>query len=186
MDEFFQSLKGKLLMDSGSLAGSFFMRTVLLVCEHTAEGAFGLVLNKQSENTVGEMVLDDLPEQLTEQQLFIGGPVQSGALSYLHSDDFLPDANVMPNLSLSHSVEDLTELGDSYSKTQKLRVFAGYSGWGPGQLDDEMKRNSWLIHPASLGYVFQAHPENLWREIMLEKGGIHRLMADAPEDLSWN
>ena len=186
MDEVFKSLKGQLLMDSGNLAGSFFMRTVLLVCEHTVEGAFGLVLNKTSDNTIGETILEDLPEQLNEQKLFIGGPVQTGALSYLHADDFMPDANVMPNLSLSHSIEDLTALGDSYSQTQKLRVFTGYSGWGPGQLDDEMKRNSWVTHPASLDYVFQNNPEKLWRQIMLDKGGIHRLMADGPDDLSLN
>jgi len=186
MDAEFQSLKGQLLMDSGNLAGSFFMRTVVLVCEHTEEGAFGLVLNKCSDNIIGEVILEDLPEKLTEEMLYIGGPVQEGALSYLHSDDFLPDANVMPNLSLSHSIEDLAELGDSFSATQKLRIFAGYSGWGPGQLDDEMKRNSWLTHPASLDYVFENNPEKLWRQIMLEKGGIHRLMADAPDDLSWN
>ena len=127
MDNGFKSLKGQLLLDSGNLAGSFFMRTVVLVCEHTAEGALGLVLNRQSKNTVGEMILADLPEQVNEQELFVGGPVQEGALSYLHSDDFLPDANVLPNLSLSHSLEELAVLGDSYSKTHQIRVFAGYS-----------------------------------------------------------
>ena len=186
MDNGFKSLKGQLLLDSGNLAGSFFMRTVVLVCEHTAEGALGLVLNRQSKNTVGEMILADLPEQVNEQELFVGGPVQEGALSYLHSDDFLPDANVMPNLSLNHSLEDLADLGDSYSKTHQIRVFVGYSGWGPGQLDDEMSRKSWLTHPASIEDVFKSDPENLWRQIMLEKGGVHRLMADGPEDLSWN
>ena len=187
MDSEFESMKGQLLMDSGNLAGSFFMRTVVLLCEHTKDGAFGLVLNRTSGNTIGEMILEDLPESLTEQSLFIGGPVQAETLSYLHSDDFLPDANVIPNLlSLSHSLEELAEIGDSYSQTQKIRVFAGYSGWGAGQLDDEIKRNSWLTHPVRLDYVFQSNPEKLWRQIMMEKGGIHRLMADAPEDLSWN
>lgn len=186
MDNGFKSLKAQLLLDSGNLAGSFFVRTVILVCEHTPDGALGLVLNRQSENTVGEMIIADLPEQVNEQELFVGGPVQEGALSYLHSDDFLPDANVLPNLSLSHSLEDLAVLGDSYSKTHQIRVFAGYAGWGPGQLDDEMSRNSWLTHPASVEYVFQSDPKNLWREIMLQKGGVHRLMADGPEDLSWN
>ena len=186
MDNGFESLKGKLLLDSGSLGGSFFMHTVVLVCEHTPDGALGLVLNKQSEKTVGEMILADLPEQLNEQELFIGGPVQEGALSYLISDDFLPDANVLPNLSLSHSIEEMEDIAGSFSKTQKLRVYVGYSGWGAGQLDEEMKRKSWLTHPASVDHVFLPDPSKLWKKIMLEKGGVHRLMADAPEDLSWN
>jgi len=186
MDDEFISLKGQLLLDSGGLGGSFFMHTVVLVCEHTLDGAFGLVLNKQSERTVGEVFLADLPEQLSEQGIFVGGPVQEGALSYLHSDDFLPEANVMPNVSLSHSMEEIEDLACSFSKTQKLRIYAGYSGWGAGQLDEEMKRKSWLTHPASVDHVFLADPSKLWRQIMLEKGGVHRLMADAPEDLSWN
>ena len=186
MNDKFTSLKGQLLLDSGGMGGSFFMHTVVLVCEHTTDGAFGLVLNKQSERTVGEVFLVDLPERLREQGLYVGGPVQEGALSYLHSDDFLPDANVMPNVSLSHSMEEMEEMADSFSKSQKLRVFVGYSGWGAGQLDDEMKRKSWLTHPASVDHVFLPDPSKLWRRIMLEKGGVHRLMADAPDDLSWN
>jgi len=186
MDEPVKLLKGQLLLDGGSLAGSFFSRTVVLMCQHNEEGAFGLVLNRSMDKTIGEMLVEDLPEQLAEQDLWVGGPVQPSALSYLLSDDFLPDANVMPNLSLEHSIEDLAELGDSFSPTQKIRVFAGYSGWAPGQLEDEMKRNAWITHPANLDHVFAMEPEKLWRSVMIELGGIHRLMADGPDDLSLN
>src|SRR5580698_2589604 len=100
-------LKGQLLLDSGQLNGSFFQRTVLLICQHDAEGALGLVLNRSSGNKLGEMITADVPEQLKEQTLYLGGPVQLTALSYLHADDFLPDASVMPNLNLGHSLETL-------------------------------------------------------------------------------
>ena len=186
MDEPFQSFKGQLLLDGGDLAGSFFSRTVVLLCQHSSEGALGLVLNRGTEKTVGEMLLEDLPERISEQNLWVGGPVQPAALSYLHSDDFLPDANVFPNLSLNHSLEDLLDLGESFSVSQKVRVFTGYSGWGPGQLEAEMERNAWIVHQANLNHVFEATPEQLWRLVMIEKGGVHRLMADSPDDLSWN
>ena len=186
MDEPVKLLKGQLLLDGGSLAGSFFSRTVVLMCQHNEEGAFGLVLNRSMDKPIGEMLVEDLPEQLAEQDLWVGVPVQPSALSYLLSDYFLPDANVMPNLSLEHSIEDLAELGDSFSPTQKIRVFAGYSGWAPGQLEDEMKRNAWITHPANLDHVFAMEPEKLWRSVMIELGGIHRLMADGPDDLSLN
>ena len=186
MGEVFHSLKGKLLIDGGDLAGSFFGRSVVLLCQHNSEGAFGLVLNRCTGKTVGEMVLEDFPEIINEQNLFIGGPVQSQAMSFLHSDGFLPDANVMPNLSLEHSMDELVEFGASYSATKKIRVFAGYSGWGPGQLEDEMKRNAWLTHEANIDHVFSIQPEKLWREVMIQMGGVHRLMADGPEDISWN
>src|SRR5690349_12716971 len=93
-------LRGKLLLDSGQLRGSFFQCTVILICQHDAQESFGLVLNRSTGSTVGEMIETDLPEALREHALFLGGPVQPSALSYLHTDSFIPDANVMPNLSL--------------------------------------------------------------------------------------
>ena len=98
MSETGKFLKGKLLLDGGDLSGSFFHRTVVLICEHNAEGAFGLVLNRSAGNKVGEMIVADLPDMLKESPLFLGGPVQPTALSFLHADNFIPDANVLPNL----------------------------------------------------------------------------------------
>jgi len=182
----FQSLKGQLLLDNGRLQGSFFHRTVLLICQHDAEGAFGLVLNRKTGNRVGDALTANMPELLKEQQLFLGGPVQPQALSYLHSDTFLPDANVMTNLNLDHSLDNLLDLGESFSPSQQVKVFAGYAGWSPGQLDDEMKRNTWLTHPASIELVFNKQPEELWPAILKQKGWQYRLLSDQPEDLSFN
>ncbi|HXJ73144.1 MAG TPA: YqgE/AlgH family protein [Candidatus Dormibacteraeota bacterium] len=181
-----QSLKGQLLLDSGGLRGSFFHRSVILVCQHDAEGAFGLILNRVTGNKVGEALVAKLPEQLKQMSLFLGGPVQPQALSFLHSDSYLPDANVMANLSLGHSLDGLVEVSDSYSPSRQLKIFAGYAGWSSGQLDEEMKRNTWLTHPASLDLVFCAEPADLWKVILTEKGWRYKIIADAPDDLSWN
>jgi putative transcriptional regulator len=180
-------LKGQLLLDSGELQGSFFQRTVLLICQHDAEGAFGLVLNRSSGSKAGEMIVADLPETLKEQQLFVGGPVQPTALSFLHSDSFIPDATILPNLSLGHSLDTLVDLGASFSPTQKVKLFAGYAGWSPGQLETEMKRKAWLTHPASLELIFDTPAEQLWQTVLRSKGGWqNRLLAQSPDDLSWN
>jgi putative transcriptional regulator len=179
------SMKGYLLLDGGKLAGSLFHRSVVLICEHNAEGAFGLILNKVSDNKVGEALSVTLPEKLKKQKLLLGGPVQPAALSFLHTDTFVPHANVMLGLNLGHSVDALQEIGESYSTTQQVKVFAGYSGWSPGQLEQELKRGSWLTHPATLELVF-SNPRQLWNKILAEKGPLYRLLADAPEDLSWN
>jgi len=181
----FKSLKGQLLLDGGNLRGSFFHRTVVLICQHDSDGALGLVLNRGSGNKVGEMIVEDMPDKLKEYPLYLGGPVQPAALSYLHTDHFLLNANVLPNLNLGHSLEGLVEIGESFSATQNVRVFAGYAGWSPGQLDDEMKREAWLIHPASMDLVFEK-PEELWQLILRKMGWKYRLLAEAPEDLSWN
>jgi len=180
------SLKGQLILDNGKLRGSFFHRTVILICQHDADGAFGLVLNRSTNNKVGNALAADLPDVLKEETLYLGGPVQPQALSYLHSDNYLPDANVMPNLNLGHSLDSLVDIGGSYSSTQKIKVFAGYAGWSSGQLDDEMKRDTWLTHPASLDLLFNTPSDKLWQAILGNKGWKYRLLSEAPEDLSWN
>lgn len=182
----FKSLKGQFLLDGGQLAGSYFHRTVVLICQHDPEGAFGLIVNRPSEKKVGEALVADLPDNLKEQLLFLGGPVQPQAMSYLHADDFLPDASVLPNLNLGHSLDQLIELGGSFSATQRVKVFAGYAGWSPGQLDDEMKRGAWLTHPASVPLIFNEDGQNLWSRLVRKKGWQYRLLSDQPEDLSWN
>ena len=179
-------LKGQLLLDSGQLRGSFFQRSVVLICQHDAEGAFGLVLNRATGNNVGQMIVADLPEALKEYPLYLGGPVQPSALSFLHSDAFIPDANVIPNLSLGHALDTLVEMGESVSSTRKIKMFAGYAGWSPGQLDDEMKRKAWLTHPASLELVFDTACNQLWQTILRQKGWKYKLLAQMPEDLSGN
>src|SRR5262245_21843178 len=164
-------LRGQLLLDSGQLRGSFFQRTVVLICQHDAEGAFGLVLNRTTGSKVGEMIVADLPDTLKECPLFLGGPVQPTALSFLHSDNFIPDANVLPNLSLGHSLDTLVDIGESFSTEKKIRMFAGYAGWSGGQLEDEMKRKAWLTFPASLELVFDTPAEKLWHTVLTRKGG---------------
>jgi putative transcriptional regulator len=179
-------LKGQLLLDSGQLRGSFFQRTVVLICQHDAEGAFGLVLNRATGSNVGEMIVADLPDALKAFPLFLGGPVQPSALSFLHSDSFIPDATVIPNLSLGHSLDSLLEISGSLSPTRKLKLFAGYAGWSPGQLEDEMKRKAWLTYPASLELVFDTACDQLWQTILRRKGWKYKLLAQMPEDLSAN
>ncbi len=186
MSETAKYLKGQLLLDSGQLRGSFFQRTVVLICQHDAEGAFGLVLNRATGSNAGDVIVADLPEQLKTCPLYLGGPVQPSALSFLHTEAFIPDANVLPDLSLGHSLDALLELGESFSPTKKIRMFAGYAGWSPGQLEDEIKRDAWVTHPASVPLVFDSSPEQLWRNILRQKGWKYRLLADMPEDLSLN
>jgi putative transcriptional regulator len=160
---------------------------VVLICQHDAEGAFGLILNRQTDKKIGDVLVADLPENLKESLLYLGGPVQPNAMSYLHTDIFIPDANVLPNLNLGHSLDELMDLGESFSPTQKIKMFAGYAGWSPGQLEEEMKRDSWLTHPASVELVFDADPNNLWQTIVGQRQGWkYKLLSQMPDDLSQN
>jgi len=178
--------QGQLLLDGGKLHGSFFHRAVVLVCQQEAGGAFGLILNRPAGSKVGDAVVANLPQAVKEQPLFIGGPVQPGVLSFLHTDLFVPQANVMANLNLGHSIETLMDLSESFSPTQKLRLFAGYAGWSAGQLEQEMARHDWLTHPATVDLIFKSKPAQLWREILRQKDTTLRWLADSPDNLSWN
>ncbi len=179
-------MKGQLLLDGGKLTGSFFHRSVVLVCQHDDEGAFGLVLNRSTENRVGEMILQDLPESIQDHPLHLGGPVEPGALSYLHGDTFLPDANVVNNVNLGHSLDELVDIANAYSPSQRIQIFAGYAGWSAGQLDAELENDSWLIHPATPELIFEHASEDLWSAILRLKGWQHRVLSQAPEDFSHN
>ena len=186
MDREHKSLHGQLLLDGGKLQRSFFQRTVVLICQHDSEGAFGLILNRATPNKVGEAIVANLPSRIKSQTLYIGGPVQPDALSFLHSDNFLPQPNVMLNVSLGHSIDALMDVGESSSEMTKIRLFAGYAGWTAGQLDNELARKDWLTHPASLDLIFDTDPALLWKTILRQKDIKGRLLAESPEDLSWN
>jgi len=181
-----KSQKGQLLLDHGRLAGSWFHRTVVFVCQHDREGAFGLVLNRRFEKPVGQALVAELPANLAEQPLFLGGPVQSGTLSFLHTGLLPTDADIIPRVNVGHSLEELIELAGEPESLRQYRVFAGYAGWGPGQLDDELKRDSWVTHPASVELMFGTPPESIWANILRLKGWRYRLAAEAPDDLSSN
>ncbi len=182
----YQSLKGEFLLDGGELRGSFFHRSVVLMCQHDAQGALGLVLNRSMEGALGGMLSEDLPGSLNDEPVFVGGPVQPSAVSFLYSGLFLTEALVIENVALSHSLETLIEWGQSFSPEKRLRVFAGYAGWGPGQLEEELRRKAWLRFPATADLVFHPEPEHLWRTILRRMGWPYQALADAPEDFSLN
>ena len=186
-------VKGQLLLDGGRLAGSWFHRTVVLVCEHNAEGAFGLVLTKASDSRVEDVLEGEFGERIGGLTLYGGGPVQPAALSFLRGIDQASEvvpatqALVIPGLAVGHQLGDLIELAQPLPLPPPVRVFAGYAGWSPGQLDDELERGSWLREPATLDLVFAVPPEQLWRHILkLRSDWKERLLADSPEDPSWN
>ena len=94
---------------------------------------------------------------------------------------------MLPNLDLGHSLDELDGSRRIVFTREKSRMFAGYAGWSPGQLEKEMKRKSWLTFPASLELVFETPPEQLWQKILKSKGGWrNKLLSQMPDDLSLN
>jgi putative transcriptional regulator len=182
----FQSLRGYLLLDAGGMYGSFFHHTVILMCQHSPEGAFGLVLNQPSDKRVGDVLPIDMPPTLKNQRTRSGGPVDETSVHILHSDAFMFQGNVMNNLSLMQDPGELSDLANSVNPDHQIEVFLGYSGWGAGQLESELARKAWLVCQAKTELVFSNPDEAAWREILRGLDWQHRLLADGPDDLSWN
>jgi putative transcriptional regulator len=178
------TLQGQLLIASPGLLDPNFRRTVVLVTEHNEEGAAGLVLNRPSPTEVSEVV--PLLEPLVEdgEQVWVGGPVQPNAVLVL--GEFLdPDDAAVP-LFGSLGFPSLDEPDEVVPMTTRRRVFAGYAGWGSGQLEDELSREDWIVEPALADDAFTDAPEELWRDVLRRKGGIYELVSRMPEDPSVN
>jgi putative transcriptional regulator len=180
-----QSLKGKLLLASPTLLDPNFARTVVLIAEHTEEGAMGLVLNRPATTTVAESApeLEELVE--ASEPIYIGGPVQPSSVIVLAAFDEPDAAGLLIDADVGFlSAEE--DFATSRAATRTMRVFAGHAGWGPGQLDEELEREDWIVEPPRPGELFSADAEELWSEVLTRKGGAFALVARMPLDPSVN
>ncbi|MFL5895725.1 MAG: YqgE/AlgH family protein [Thermoleophilaceae bacterium] len=176
------SLRGSLLIATPQLLDPNFRRTVVLVAEHTDEGAMGVILNRPSGMTVADAAPELEPFVGAGTAIFAGGPVQPSAGVVL-AEVTEADEPVFADVVL---LPGLLELADVVDGAGRLRVFAGYAGWGPGQLDDELERDDWITAAAVPEDVFTETPEALWGEVLVRKGGQYALLARMPEDPSLN
>jgi putative transcriptional regulator len=178
------SARGQLLIAGPGLLDPNFWRTVVLIVEHSDEGALGLVLNRPSETTVGEAVSE--VEQLLDldDPLYVGGPVQPSALIVLAEFD-------QPDEAALIAFDDIGVLPSGAQEDPSLsvrrgRAFVGHAGWGPGQLDDEVDRGDWILEPALPDDAFTRTPTDLWSTVLTRKGGSYALVARMPPDPSVN
>ena len=173
-----ESLRGQLLIAAPSLF-DYFRRTVVLVIEHNEEGAMGVVLNRPSETTVAEAVsaLAELADDGDHVQ--VGGPVSPESVVALGEFEDPDDAvsPVVGNLGLLDPDAPEPALG-------RLRVYAGYAGWGPGQLEGEIEQGAWIVECADPEDPFK--DGDLWAEALQRKGGAYSLLATMPSDPSLN
>jgi putative transcriptional regulator len=179
-----QSLKGQLLVAGPSLLDPNFRRTVVLVGEHTDEGALGVVLNRASEATVEDAV-PELTTLIDDAELVhLGGPVQPSAIVVVadFADPEQAGALILGSVGFLPAEVDPDTLGE----LRRARVFAGYAGWGPGQLDEELDEGSWIVAPALADDVFTGDPEELWSDVLRRKGGPFEVLALMPPDPSAN
>jgi len=174
------SLRGKLLIASPALVDPNFARSVVLVTEHNEEGAMGIVLNRPADASASAVV-PEIAGAVGDQPVFIGGPVQPEALVVLaeFADPGAAAWIVVADVGFVAAEADPDELG---AAIRRGRIYAGYSGWGDGQLEAELEQDSWIVEPPLPAELFPDDPEALWRTVLARKGGQYALIARMPED----
>jgi putative transcriptional regulator len=169
------SLAPALLLAMPQLVDPNFARTVILLCEHAAEGAFGLIVNRPSEVAAAEAVrLEPGLSNANAVPLLTGGPVEPerGWILTSQAPEDVESHAVGAGLYLSASPLLLRRVLTSRPAMRRTHVLAGYAGWGPGQLDEELAQSSWLIMPVELDLIFEIPAAASWEM------AIRRLGAD--------
>lgn len=172
-----ESLRGKLLIAAPSLF-DFFRRTVVLIVEHTEQGAFGVILNRRADADVTELVPDLGPLVERGAPLWVGGPVAPDAIVVLGEFE-QPESSAGAVTGRIGVVDP-----DGDSEVLRARVFVGHAGWGPGQLDEELENDAWIVGEPDPEDVFAVG--DLWSEAVARRGGDFRLLATMPDDPSLN
>jgi putative transcriptional regulator len=177
-------LKGQLLIAGGGLFDPNFRQTVVLVVEHEPGGALGLVLNRPSPVEVEEAA-PALAELVPPRDpLYLGGPVEPQAAVVLAELAQPELAEIVVFESVCLLTEDITER--SSGGLLRARVYAGYAGWGPGQIESELEESSWIVRPASAEDVFATTPQSQWASLLKRMGGDYAVLSTMPFDPSTN
>lgn len=182
-----QIQKGTFLIATPDIDAGFFFRGVILVCEHTPNGSFGLLINKTLDLELPEEIMNI--NQLTNPYIDIraGGPVQTNQMMLLHSSDQIEHQTlkICEGVYLGGDLQFLQE-AILNPNGPYIHLCFGYAGWGTGQLEREFLDGHWFLFPSNHAHIFQTPAEKLWQTLLREMGGKYATLSMIPEDLSLN
>lgn len=178
--------QGSILISEPFLLDSYFKRSVILLTEHDSKGTLGFILNKPTDVKLNDAV-EGFPN--FDAPLYFGGPVETDTLFYLHT--------LGSKLRGSKKICDGIYWGGDYDQLKlmidtgqihenQIRFYAGYSGWEPKQLDNELKEKSWLLSQGSKAFTFFENAKSLWSSVLKSMGSEYAILANFPEDPSLN
>jgi putative transcriptional regulator len=178
--------KGKILIAEPFLQGPYFGRSLVFLTEHGKEGAVGFVLNKPSELYIDE-IIEDLYSFRGE--LFIGGPVQSDTLHFIHTlGHKIPGSvKVTDTIYWGGDFNVIKELiNQDKLDRRSIKFFVGYSGWSPGQLENEISEKSWIVSTIPDETIMSYKIDNIWKETMESLGDVYKTWSNFPQNPSFN
>jgi len=179
-------VKGRVLISEPFMGDYYFGRSVILLAEHNEEGTFGVIVNKRITANFNE-VLKDFPD--FNAPVFLGGPVETNNLFYIHTlgDQVEGAVEILDGLYWGGDIEALKELIlIKKAEPRDIRFFVGYSGWSPNQLDEELKKNSWVISNISKDILLKTDSEKLWDDLLLKMGSHYKYWTKLPVDPTMN
>lgn len=179
-------MPGRVLVSEPFLPDPNFERTVILMTEHNTEGSIGFVLNKPAENVVGD-VIEELKHY--EEKLYIGGPVQQDTLHVIHRCEGIEDAiELGAGLFWGGRFDDIiTMIHANQIKAEDIKFFLGYSGWSPGQLEQELEVDSWIVSQhVNPDLIFETTYDQMWAKALKSMGGRYSIFSNYPVDPRMN
>ena len=177
---------GSILISEPYLGDPNFEFTVVLICRHDEEGSFGLVLNRRSNLKLSDVL--DYFDHGFEMELGIGGPLQHNTLHYIHTRADIPEAiQLAENLYWGGDYETMKGLLEQGGiSPDEIRFYLGYSGWTPGQLEEETGKNVWIVNNTAAKKLFTLDTDKLWRQILKDMGGKYKVLSNYPVDPGLN
>lgn len=175
-----EPFKGDILLSEPFLMDNHFTRSVILICEHNAEGTFGLILNSTLELNMTDLI-ESFPK--IDSPVGMGGPVDQNQLFFLHKHGELTGCDpITKDLFMGGDYDELQDfILKGTIKAEDIRFFVGYSGWGENQLKMELKERSWIvITPTEDTDFFTVDDDHLWKRLVQNHGGKYARMADYP------
>ncbi|MBC8173249.1 MAG: YqgE/AlgH family protein [Chitinophagales bacterium] len=178
---------GQLLLSEPFMPDPNFKRTVVLLCEHIEDGGtVGFILNRTLQIKVCDALVDF---DEIQNDLYYGGPVAQDTLHYLHRHgELIEDSlHITDDIYWGGNFEQLTNMIKAGSiSPNHIKFFLGYSGWSPGQLEHELKENSWIVTQAKSNYAFQTNEKELWKKVLDDMGGEYKMITNYPENPTLN
>ncbi len=178
---------GKILIAEPFMLDPGFKRSVVLLADyHREEGTFGFIINRPTDIPLSKLT-DDFPK--LNSRVYYGGPVGNNCIYFVHNcGDLLEDSvKICHGIYWSGSYDKLRFLVDNGLITEhNIRFFLGYSGWDPGQLEEEMKEPAWIISDMDPNYLFRVHSDQLWKECLENMGKHYAIIGQIAEDQIMN
>ena len=178
--------KGRILISEPYLNDVYFKRSIILLTEHNNEGSIGFVLNKPVNMQIQE-VISDFPQ--FDCQISIGGPVNTNTIHYIHTlGEMIPNSiPVLNNIYWGGDFDILKKhIANGLIQSSQVRFFLGYSGWVPGQLEEELIQNSWLVSSINPDTIMNHQTSEIWKSTLSDLGNKYKMWINSPENPSLN